>query len=246
MKSRLQIEQKLLGNAVSKEHENFEKYRKFASCLVGINNSIAVISDYVNRRSCICYGGLADYIRKGLNGTQKDINSIWEDDVFGCLCKEDVERKHIEELCFLHFLEHKPVDSRKDYYMESVIRMHTKQGLINVYHRIYYPEHDNKGNILLSICLYGITSESYTQCVAVNTKTGQRENLEHNSCAELLTRREKEILSLINIGMSSKEISGKLSVSFNTVSRHRQNILSKLHVGSSIEACSLARRLQLL
>jgi len=40
--------------------------------------------------------------------------------------------------------------------------------------------------------------------------------------------------------------SSMLSISVNTVSRHRQEILGKLQVKNSIEACRIAKELQLL
>ena len=46
--------------------------------------------------------------------------------------------------------------------------------------------------------------------------------------------------------MMSKEIASTLSISINTVNRHRQNILEKLHVSNSIEACRIAKGLKLL
>ncbi len=46
--------------------------------------------------------------------------------------------------------------------------------------------------------------------------------------------------------MMSKEIAAALSISVNTVSRHRQEILGKLQVKNSIEACRVARELRLI
>lgn len=60
-----------------------------------------------------------------------------------------------------------------------------------------------------------------------------------------LTDREKEILEMIRQGYLSKEISEKLSISFNTVNTHRQNILKKLNANNSFEAISYAKRLGL-
>jgi len=50
-----------------------------------------------------------------------------------------------------------------------------------------------------------------------------------------LTRREKEILSCIAMGLSSKQIAGKLYISENTVANHRRNMLRKKGVKSSAE-----------
>ena len=51
-----------------------------------------------------------------------------------------------------------------------------------------------------------------------------------------LTKRETEILHLIQKGLLSKEIANKLCVSIHTVNIHRQNLLRKLGVQNSIEA----------
>ena len=61
--------------------------------------------------------------------------------------------------------------------------------------------------------------------------------------AQILSDREKQILRLIDKGLMSKEIASQLSISVHTVSRHRQEILSKLQVKSSIEACRVAKEL---
>ncbi|MCG4719976.1 response regulator transcription factor, partial [Bacteroides intestinalis] len=58
----------------------------------------------------------------------------------------------------------------------------------------------------------------------------------YNSVAELR----------INKGKMSKDIAQTLSISINTVNRHRQNILEKLQVNNSIEACRIAKELHLL
>ena len=50
-----------------------------------------------------------------------------------------------------------------------------------------------------------------------------------------LTDREVEILTLIARGMTTKEIAGKLQLSFHTVNTHRRNIKEKLNVRSSSE-----------
>ncbi|MDE7409673.1 MAG: LuxR C-terminal-related transcriptional regulator, partial [Muribaculaceae bacterium] len=56
----------------------------------------------------------------------------------------------------------------------------------------------------------------------------------------IISKRERQILQLIASGMESMEIAAALNISKNTVSRHRQEILAKLQVKNSIEACRLA------
>lgn len=62
----------------------------------------------------------------------------------------------------------------------------------------------------------------------------------------VLSQREREVLRLIDQGKLSKEIADQLSISINTVNRHRQNILEKLNVDHAIEACKVARAMGLL
>ena len=56
----------------------------------------------------------------------------------------------------------------------------------------------------------------------------------------------KEILLLIGEGLMSKEIAVRLGISVNTVNRHRQNILEKLSVDTSIEALNAAQAMGVL
>lgn len=58
-----------------------------------------------------------------------------------------------------------------------------------------------------------------------------------------LTAREKEILELLNLGLSTKELSDKLFISPHTVETHRKHLLEKFNVGSSTKLLSNARDL---
>ena len=62
----------------------------------------------------------------------------------------------------------------------------------------------------------------------------------------LLSEREKEILSMIKDGKSSKMIADLLKISVHTVSRHRQNIIEKLCVSNTFEAITAARDMLLI
>lgn len=52
--------------------------------------------------------------------------------------------------------------------------------------------------------------------------------------------REKEVLHLIRRRKLSKEISEIVSISINTVNRHRQNVLERQRVNNFMEACRIA------
>ena len=56
-----------------------------------------------------------------------------------------------------------------------------------------------------------------------------------------LTKREKEVLTLIGRGATNREIADTLYIAENTVKVHLRNIMEKLHVQSRLKAALMAR-----
>jgi len=52
---------------------------------------------------------------------------------------------------------------------------------------------------------------------------------------KLLTNKEKQVLSLVSSGLTTKEIAGKLNISHHTVESHRKNLLRKCQAKNSAE-----------
>jgi len=61
-----------------------------------------------------------------------------------------------------------------------------------------------------------------------------------NSKNESLTKREMEIVSLVVEGLANKEIADKLFISVRTVDSHKNNIMQKLNLKSSVELVKYA------
>jgi DNA-binding NarL/FixJ family response regulator len=59
---------------------------------------------------------------------------------------------------------------------------------------------------------------------------------------EQLTAREREVLKLAAVGYSNKEIAKELNITQDTVKKHMQSILGKLHASSRIHAAIQATR----
>jgi len=57
-----------------------------------------------------------------------------------------------------------------------------------------------------------------------------------------LSRREREVLTLVSGGATNKEIAAGLVISLNTVERHLANIYTKLGVRGRAEAAAYAVR----
>jgi DNA-binding NarL/FixJ family response regulator len=79
------------------------------------------------------------------------------------------------------------------------------------------------------------------------TTTRAREHLERlrrgeSARADILTKRELEVVKLVAEGLSSPEIAGTLVISIKTVERHRANIIRKLGLRDRVELTKYAIR----
>lgn len=61
-----------------------------------------------------------------------------------------------------------------------------------------------------------------------------------------LSSRELEVLDLMSLGYSNKEIASQLFVSPNTVKTHLSSIFEKLNVGKRLQAVDQAKKLGLI
>lgn len=68
----------------------------------------------------------------------------------------------------------------------------------------------------------------------------QREAAGQTEEADLLTPREREVLTLIAQGLTNREIAEALVISVKTVDRHRENIMHKLNLHSRVELVKYA------
>lgn len=62
----------------------------------------------------------------------------------------------------------------------------------------------------------------------------------NKAVCEPLTKREHEVLTLIAEGMHNREIAERLSIHVKTVSRHRENIMSKLNLHDRVDLVKYA------
>ena len=175
-------------------------------------------------------------------------NSIWEKAILNLMTEKQREEKYLAELRFFNFLRHVPRHARPDYYLVSKLRMKAATGdTIDVIHRMYYIYADDSETVTHALCLYGRpTFDFIGKNRIVNSFTGISEELTASGDSSILSRREKQVLTLIDSGKRSYEIADILSISKNTVSRHRQQILAKLQVKNSMEACSIAKTMKII
>ena len=217
----------------------------YAKNISQIENVTVVVSDLRCGISRIFPGkfgivlGVSNYVEE---------NSIWEKAILNLMTEKQREEKYLAELRFFNFLRHVPRHARPDYYLVSKLRMKAATGdTIDVIHRMYYIYADDSETVTHALCLYGRpTFDFIGKNRIVNSFTGVSEELTASGDSSILSRREKQVLTLIDSGKRSYEIADILSISKNTVSRHRQQILAKLQVKNSMEACRIAKTMKII
>jgi len=229
-----------------KEKRQLEDCQEKAKNFVELENGIAVLSDLRNDKSYIYAGKFADELNIFKDKNIQEIESIWEKELFDQLNAEDVLQKHVLELQFFQFIKTIPFEQRKDYCVISRLRISEKQNQKSLIHKMFYFSNSDNCNTELSLCLYNFDffqTDSYTGMI-INTANGAIIYQAEVENSAFLSVREKEILKMTQQGKKSKEIAEVLFISINTVNRHRQNIIEKMRVSNTTEACAMASRLK--
>lgn len=78
--------------------------------------------------------------------------------------------------------------------------------------------------------------------VIASLRAGNCRSAASSELADMLTRREREVLSLMVAGLSAETIAAQLFLSRNTIRTHIQNLIGKLGVHSAVAAVAIARR----
>lgn len=228
--------------------EWLDRYKSIARNYARMENTIAVLSDMRENARYVYYGKFSQTLGMNKNRKEGKFPSIWEEEIFRLIHPDDLSGKHLQELQFFQFIKHQPKTERTDYYLASKLRMKNGTGdYVPVLHRMFYIPGIGDDTSRLALCLYGpLPFDIPSQCLIINSVNGHIAELGKHDNAPILSVRERQILNLIDKGLTSKGIAQTLSISIYTVNRHRQEILSKLQVKNSIAACRIAKELELI
>ena len=212
--------------AQDEEHRLCLAAQSYSIC----ENSIAVLSNLRTDKSHIFFGRSCEILGLGKSNTTQTVDSVWEEEIFNRIHPDDWKKRCLQELTFFRMVSSSHSKEMFSWYLENTMRMCGKNGEYHYWrHRIFYFSGSGQQGISYALCLYNLTPEDSGGAYLVNTMTG-----------------EKKLLVMIQNGKSSKMIADKLEISKHTVDRHRQNIIAKLRVSNTTEACHKAKRLGLI
>ncbi|NML71712.1 helix-turn-helix transcriptional regulator [Chryseobacterium sp. RP-3-3] len=235
------LNNRLLGKTAGKCQLDIEIYKQRALMYAQMEGAVSVLSDMQADKSYVYKPKSALELGLNMEENPAEINSIWEEEIIKKIHPDDRLKKYIHELRFYELMDSLNSELRSDYCVLSTIRMKDKDNNYKmVKHRMFYMYSPNNGKLRLALCLYQIALDKTQPLVSnfmiINTVKGQvvvKDKLDYQN---ILSRRELEVLKYIGEGYASKQIAEFLSISINTVSRHRQNILEKLNVKNSVQA----------
>jgi len=230
------------------EAEEEKRLRRLAAGYAYTEGALAVMSNLRTNVSHIYYGCVGELLGFAPHDSYQQLDSVWEEDIFSRVHPDDLKLRHLQELVFYCRMSAKEQPAGAyPWHLENTMRMKDRHGDYRyVLHRIFYFPSTGKRGVCYALCLYNFAAELHEKARMVNMQTGEVKMIEVEDCRHLLSEREKGILKLIRKGLASKEIADQTGISKHTVDRHRQNIIAKLQVKNSAEACHRAKELGLI
>jgi len=220
---------------------DIEEYKQRALIYAQMEGAISVLSDMQEDKSFVYKSKAAWELGLSMQDNPAEIGSIWEEEIIKKIHPDDRLKKYIHELRFYEMMDAMAPELRADYSVLSRIRMKDKNDEYKlVKHRMFYIYSPDNGKLRFAFCLYHMALEQMQLPVSdfmiINTVKGEIIVKDKLNYQHILSKRELEVLQYVGEGFASKEIAEFLSISINTVSRHRQNILEKLKVKNSVQA----------
>ncbi|MDH6253500.1 DNA-binding CsgD family transcriptional regulator [Chryseobacterium sp. H1D6B] len=216
-------------------------YKQTALMYSQMENTISVLSDMQANKSYVFKSEAAVELGLAMDENPVEIDSIWEEEILRKIHPDDKLKKYIHELRFFKLLDSMKPEERIHYNVVSRIRMKDRCNEYRfVKHRMFYMYSPYNGKLRFALCLYSIALDQSigipSDFLIINAAKGEVIVEDKLNYKNILSQRELEVLKFVGEGYTSKEIADALSISTNTVSRHRQNILEKLNVKNSIKA----------
>lgn len=222
---------------------DIEMYKAIAFTYSQTENSIAVLSDMQLNKSWVYSSKTSSELGINFHENPVLIDSIWEEEILKKIHPDDKLKKYIHELRFFKLLKSMKINERQDFSVLSRIRMKDKDEAYRfIQHRMFYFYSPYNLKLRFALCLYNFALDQSPQLpsefLIINSTKGEVVVEDKLVYKKILSPRELEVLKYVGEGFTSKEIADSLSISINTVNRHRQNILEKLKVKNSIMAFS--------
>ena len=232
-------------NPLLKEHIDkiieLDVYLPYNSTFFCITNTQDLSFEYISKNLNACLG----MDREDLKA--KGMRYLWSkmhpDDL-------DVWLKALDELMNFTLKEVAVADRSKMNYTWNY-RLKNGQGdYVNIVQNTTPLEFDNANKPIIGLAHYTVLSPNIKMQICASAKVlndrNEYETVYFNNFSQKLlsdgiSNRERDVVRLLVLNYSSKEIAERLSISSNTVDTHRRNILKKLNISSTGELIGMLK-----
>lgn len=220
------------------ELDAFLPYNSTFFCLTNTQN---LSFEYISKNMFSCLGIKSTELKS------KGMRFFW-----GRMHPDDVEPwlTALNELMNFTVNEISIDDRKKMSYTWSYRLKNAKGNYVNIIQNTTPLEFDIDNKPIIGLAHYTVLSHNIKLDVCATAKFLNANNeyetkYFNNFSQKLLTNgvsnRERDIIRLLVLNYSSKEIANKLSISSNTVDTHRRNILKKLNISSTGELVAMLK-----
>lgn len=236
---------KSFGNANLENHIQklieFDKFLPYNSTFFCVTNTQELTFEYVSKNMLALLGFDIDEMTKG--GMRYFWGKIHPDDI-------DLWLKALDNL--MQFtMDEITVDERSRMNYTWNYRIKNSKGVyVNVIQNTTPLEFDSENKPIIGLAHYTILNTNIKMDVCASAKylnknneyeTKYFNNFSKKLLKDSISNRERDIVRLLVLDYSSREISEKLFISSNTVDTHRRNILKKLNLSSTGELVGLLK-----
>lgn len=231
-----------------KEHiEKFielDEYLPYSSTFFCVTNTQDLTFEYVSKNYNTCLGLDASVLKA--EGMRYFWKRIHPSDIDAWLCAlNNLMEFTLKEI---------PVEKRKDANYTWNYRIKNASGVyVNVIQNTTPLIFDSTGKPIIGLAHYTVLDSNVKMEITASAKLlnskNEYETIYFNNFSqklldEGLTNRERDVIRLLVLNRTSKEISGKLNISSHTVDTHRRNILKKLNISSTGELIGMLKTKQ--
>ncbi|WP_298238455.1 LuxR C-terminal-related transcriptional regulator [uncultured Algibacter sp.] len=216
-------------------------YLPYSSTFFCITNTQDLSFEYISKNMTACLG--LDKQELQIKGMRYLWSRMHPDDL-------DKWLKALNELMNFTINEISVNDRGKMSYTWNYRLKNGKDEYVNVVQNTTPLEFDSKDKPVIGLAHYTVLSGSLEMQISASAKllnsNNEYETVYFNNFSQKLltggiSNRERDVIRLLVLNYSSKDIAKKLNISPNTVDTHRRNILKKLKISSTGELIGMLK-----
>ncbi|WP_179354056.1 LuxR C-terminal-related transcriptional regulator [Winogradskyella vidalii] len=224
-----------------KKFIELDEYLPYSSTFFCVTNTQNLTFEFVSKNYTSCLG--LDPNELKVHGMRYFWSRIHPDDIDAWLNALN----QLMEFTLDNFL----VDQRKATNYTWNFRIKNKEGIyVNIVQNTTPLVLDSEGKPIIGLAHYTVLNSNIKMDITASAKLLNANNeyetkFFNNFSQKLLndgiSKRERDVIRLLVLNQSSKEISKKLNISSHTVDTHRRNILKKLKISSTGELIGMIK-----